>query len=59
MYDPRWSHPTKEEFTITGIEAKEKEQYRCVAENVAGTDELRFKITQVDGKFCSPNIVPS
>ena len=53
VYDSRWSHPTQKEFTITGIEAKDKQKYRCVAENEAGNDELRFEITKVVGKFCS------
>ncbi|XP_015748397.1 PREDICTED: netrin receptor DCC-like isoform X2 [Acropora digitifera] len=47
LYDSRWSHPTEEEFTITGIQTKDKDKYRCTAENVAGQDELRFEITEV------------
>ncbi|XP_044166548.1 hemicentin-2-like isoform X2 [Acropora millepora] len=46
-YDSRWSHPTKEEFTITGIQAKDKDKYRCIAKNVAGQDQLRFEIIEV------------
>ncbi|KAK2566676.1 Neural cell adhesion molecule 1 [Acropora cervicornis] len=47
LYDSRWSHPTKEEFTITGIQQQDKDKYRCIAENAAGKDELRFEITEV------------
>ena len=57
LYDSRWSHPTEEEFTITGIQAKDKDKYRCIAKNVAGEAELRFEITEVSGKFCSANIL--
>ncbi|XP_074633378.1 neural cell adhesion molecule 1-like isoform X3 [Acropora palmata] len=47
LYDSRWSHPTMEEFTITGIQQQDKNKYRCIAENAAGKDELRFEITEV------------
>ena len=57
LYDSRWSHPTDQEFTIIGIQEKDKDKYRCIAENVAGKDELRFEITEVSGKFCSANIL--
>ena len=57
IYDSRWSHPTEEEFTITGIQEKDKDKYRCIAKNVAGEAELRFEITEVSGKFCSANIL--
>lgn len=50
-YTPRHSHPTVEEWTITGITTEDKGKYRCIAENVAGQDELKIEITEVDSKF--------
>jgi len=50
-YDPRFSHPTEDKWTITGISILDKGKYRCIASNIAGTDDLRFEITEVDGKF--------
>ncbi|KAJ7333111.1 hypothetical protein OS493_018286 [Desmophyllum pertusum] len=48
-YDGRFSHPTNETLTITGIEPKDKGDYRCIAENKAGTADLKFQIIAVDG----------
>ena len=56
LYDPRMSHPSDEEWTITGIQQSDKGRYRCVAENIAGRDDLRFEIIRVDGKFCSVSV---
>ncbi|KAJ7375776.1 axonal fasciculation [Desmophyllum pertusum] len=54
-YDDRFSHPTYETWTITGIEPKDKEDFRCIAENKAGTADLKFQIIAVD---VSPKIDP-
>ena len=51
QYDSRYSHPTEEEWTITGVTLADKDKYRCIATNEAGEDSLRFEITQVDGEF--------
>ncbi|CAH3162383.1 unnamed protein product [Porites evermanni] len=48
QYDSRYSHPTEEEWTITGVTLADKDKYRCIATNEAGKDSLRFEITQVD-----------
>ena len=49
IYDSRFSHPSDEEWTITGIVVGDAGQYRCIVENSAGTDQLRFWITAVEG----------
>ena len=57
QYDSRYSHPTEEEWTITGITMADKGKYRCIVNNEAGEDSLRFEITEVDGEFfwlCCP-----
>ena len=51
QYDSRYSHPTEEEWTITGVAKGDKGKYRCIATNEAGEDSLRFEITEVDGEF--------
>ena len=51
QYDSRYSHPTEEEWTITGVTLADQGKYRCIATNDAGEDSLRFEITQVDGEF--------
>ena len=51
QYDSRYSHPTEEEWTITGVTSADQGKYRCIATNEAGEDSLRFEITQVDGEF--------
>ena len=51
VYDARFTHPTDETWLITGIETQDQGKYRCIAENKAGKDELRFDITHVDGKL--------
>ena len=51
QYDSRYSHPTEEEWTITGVTSADQGKYRCIATNDAGEDSLRFEITQVDGEF--------
>ena len=48
QYDSRYSHPTDEKWTITGIETKDVGKYRCRAKNTAGEDYLRIEITAVD-----------
>ena len=50
-YDVRYSHPTDETWTITAISTQDKGKYRCIASNIAGQDDLRFEITEVDGEF--------
>ena len=50
-YTPRYSHPTLEEWTITSITTEDKGKFRCIAENVAGQDDLKIEITEVDSKF--------
>ena len=51
QYDSRYSHPTEEEWTITGITMADKGKYMCIVNNEAGEDRLRFEITEVDGEF--------
>ena len=51
VYDARFSFPNDETWSITGIEAKDRGKYRCIAKNKVGEDDLRFEITQVDGKL--------
>ena len=53
QYDSRYSHPTDEKWTITGIETKDVNKYRCRAKNAAGEDYLRFEITGVDSTLFS------
>ncbi|XP_073255158.1 uncharacterized protein [Porites lutea] len=48
QYDSRYSHPTEEEWTITGITKADKGKYMCIVNNEAGEDRLRFEITEVD-----------
>ena len=50
-YDARFSYPSDETWSITGIETKDRGKYRCIAKNKVGEDDLRFEITQVDGKL--------
>lgn len=54
-YDARYSHPSDEKWTITGIRTTDKGKYRCIASNMAGEDVLRFEVLQVKGEvlFCS------
>ncbi|XP_078381279.1 hemicentin-2-like isoform X4 [Oculina patagonica] len=47
-YDPRYSHPTEETWTITGVDTNDAGKYRCRAKNIAGEAFLRFEITDVD-----------
>ncbi|KAL9987886.1 hypothetical protein ACROYT_G002264 [Oculina patagonica] len=47
-YDARYSHPTDETWTITGIDTNDAGRYRCRAKNIAGEDFLKFEITHVD-----------
>ena len=50
-YDSRYSHPTEETWSITGIETRDVGKYRCRAKNTAGEAFLRFEITHVDSKL--------
>ena len=52
VYDPRFfTNPTDGTWFIFGIETKDQGKYRCIAKNKAGEDDLKFWITQVDGKL--------
>jgi len=51
QYDSRYSHPTEEKWTITGVIVADRGKYRCIVTNEAGEDSLKFEITQVDGEF--------
>ena len=51
IYDARFTFPTDETWSITGVQTIDKGRYRCIANNKAGEDDLRFEITHVDGKL--------
>ena len=66
IHYPRYTHQTPSSWTITNILPEDKGKYRCIATNVAGEDDLRFEITQVDSKlvnmlnflFMCPQLTP-